>query len=310
MTNEEFSNGFDTLLNSYKHKFEFGDQNSIADVTVDEYEKSLFLTQAQDIIVKSYFTRTLNSSGEGFDDSTRRQMDFSNLVTVKSYSSEDVIKDADSYSENGIILDISDTKALFIINERVTVGKSAAVYEYTKYEDKSALDGKEVYVKTGGRYKKVTYSEAYANTDVFNRTLKKAANEDDKRSLVVVPINYKDYDRMMSKAYNEPLKRQAWRLFGQQENSTEGNTELILRSDSGEFLSYKVRYVKRPRPIVLVDLTQTENQLSIDGVNEVTECELNPVIHQEILQEAVRLVLMTNGIETREMKAIREQDNR
>ena len=75
MTNEEFSNAFDTLINSYKHKSEFGDQSSLADVTIDEYEKSIFLTQAQDNIVKSYFTKSLNPNGEGFDDSTIDEME-------------------------------------------------------------------------------------------------------------------------------------------------------------------------------------------------------------------------------------------
>lgn len=254
MTCEEFSNAFDVLLTSYKHKAEFGDQNSLADIVLDEYEKSIFLTQAQDKIVKSYFTRTLNSDGEGFDDSTRRQMDFSNLVTVATFTTADIKSNANTYSDGGTMFDTSELKALFIINEKI---------------------------KTSG-----------------------GANR------VVVPISYKEYDRQMSKAYSEPLKRQAWRLFGQTENSSEGNTEIIIRSDDGTVAEYKVRFVRRPQPIVLVDLSQTANNLQIDGISAKTECELNPIIHDEILQEAVRLALIHNNVETPDVRAARQANNR
>jgi len=158
MTNEEFSNAFDTLLNAYKHKSEFGDQSSLADVTIDEYEKSIFLTQAQDNIVKSYFQRSLNSNGDGFDDSTRRQMDFSTLITIKTINLASATKTG-GFSAQGYTVSFKDSdftiggvvaSPLFIINEKVTTANG---------------------------------------------------------SYVIVPINYKEYDRIMSRAYNEPLKR-------------------------------------------------------------------------------------------------------
>ena len=83
MTNTEFSDSFDVLLNSYNTKAEFGDQASKREIVLDEYEKSVLLTQAQDIIVKSYFDRNLNSEGQGFDDGTKRQVDFSSLIKVE-----------------------------------------------------------------------------------------------------------------------------------------------------------------------------------------------------------------------------------
>ena len=46
MTTQEFSNGFDTLLNSYRDIKDFGKSNSVYSLELDEYEKSLFLTQA------------------------------------------------------------------------------------------------------------------------------------------------------------------------------------------------------------------------------------------------------------------------
>lgn len=63
MTNEEFSNEFDTLLSSYSVTTPFGVPNSIAPIELDEYEKSIYLTEAQEQIVKELynsFERTEN----------------------------------------------------------------------------------------------------------------------------------------------------------------------------------------------------------------------------------------------------------
>lgn len=48
---QEFSDTFDTILSSYNFKPEFGEDISRADLAFDEYEKSIFLTQAQEQIV-------------------------------------------------------------------------------------------------------------------------------------------------------------------------------------------------------------------------------------------------------------------
>lgn len=46
MTTEEFSNTFDTLLNSYNSNAVFGEAASKQEIVLDEYEKSVLLTQA------------------------------------------------------------------------------------------------------------------------------------------------------------------------------------------------------------------------------------------------------------------------
>ncbi len=249
MTCEEFSNAFDVLLASYKHKAIFGDQSSLADLVLDEYEKSIFLTQAQDKIIKAYFDRSTNSEGIGFDDSPKRQMEFSSLIsTIKI----DVGTDGDFDDRGKTLQWDSDTYPLLFLNEKVILN--------------------------------------------------------DDRSKVVVPLSYSEYNRQMSKSYSEPNKNQAWRLFsGAGSNFSSPTLELILHSnDKDKFKSYKARYVRRPKPIVLVDLSNTSNGLSVNGVITQSPCELNPILHEEILQEAVRLALIHNNIETPETKAARE----
>ena len=61
---------------------------------------------------------------------------------------------------------------------------------------------------------------------------------------------------------------------------------------------YIIRYIRRPRPIVLTDLAAGEysDNLGVDGETETTECELNPIIHMDILNKAVELALSRIGI--------------
>ena len=73
MTTSEFSNEFDVLYNNIM---------SNAAPGLNEYEKSVFLTKAQEEIIKNYFNPKGNKYSEGFDGSAKRQIDFSGLITV------------------------------------------------------------------------------------------------------------------------------------------------------------------------------------------------------------------------------------
>jgi hypothetical protein len=63
--------------------------------------------------------------------------------------------------------------------------------------------------------------------------------------------------------------------------------ELIGKFINEENVTYKMRYVKRPTPIVLVDLSA--DNLSIDSISEVTPCSLPEGVHHIIVQRAVEL---------------------
>jgi len=264
---------FSTLLNSYNTQANFGDQASHREIVLDEYEKSVLLTQAQDIIVKSYFDGSLNPQGQGFDDSTRRQVDFSSLITVATLSTSGATS---KFDERGIMFKLplmgvtaNTCDVLFVLNEK--------------------LDCNTITNATG---------PVYGPTKTY----------------VVVPISHKEYDREMSKAYAQPLKKQAWRLFQNDATGFDVDTELIVNesiakkykaspSAVGDIrIVYKMRYVRRPKPIVLVDLP---DGLSIDGVTAETQCELNPILHVDILNKAVELAIATRG--QREVPQQRQQ---
>ena len=110
--------------------------------------------------------------------------------------------------------------------------------------------------------------------------------ETDKGPKQILPISYTEYTRLMSKPYKEPVKYQAWRLITTSVNNI--TVELIVNSNE-TISEYKVRYIRRPAPIITADLSSDYGDVSINGKSEISECELNPIIHQEILQRAVEL---------------------
>lgn len=57
--------------------------------------------------------------------------------------------------------------------------------------------------------------------------------------------------------------------------------------------NYIIRYVRKPRPIITVDLDGEFSELTIEGYNTKTECELHPVLHLAILKRAVVLADMS-----------------
>ena len=268
MNRSEFSDSFDTLLNSYALRADFGEQSSKQEIVLDEYEKSVLLTQAQDIVVKSFFDRKSNSLGDGFDDSTMRQIDFSSLITTATLTKSP--DQSNVFDDRGIIYTMP-------LRGSISTGNNTfdSTFDYTFFS--SVQNGNITDVLFILNEKLVTHSGEF------------------KKSYVVVPINYKEYDRLMSKPYSQPMKKQAWRLL---QNDTRGfdiKSELIPRwnlSSKEEILQYKIRYIRRPYPIILEDLS---DGLNIDGFSKARDCELNPILHPEILQRAVELAVATRG---------------
>ena len=112
--------------------------------------------------------------------------------------------------------------------------------------------------------------------------------------LTVIPISYEEYDKLMSKPFKRPVKYQAWRLI----NYNSGNKSDLIVGPNDTLTSYTIRYVKRPKPIIVGDLDGlTINGYKWGATNNETatpkvttgECELDPILHEEILQRAVEL---------------------
>lgn len=62
----DFSAQFDVLLNSYFKQSEFGITSEIYDIRLDEYEKSVFLTKAQEELIVEFYSGK-NIQGDSFE---------------------------------------------------------------------------------------------------------------------------------------------------------------------------------------------------------------------------------------------------
>lgn len=231
MTLNDFSNGFDTLLNSWASRDGYGTVSS--DIRLDEYEKSFYLTKAQEEYVLGLYNGK-NLSGESFEytEELRRNLSF-------------LIKEAE--------LPPIETS-----------------------------DGKPLGMESNSKF--FTLPE-----DLWFITYEKAINAgetcDYKHSQEVYPVRQDEYSKLRKNPFRGANDRRALRL-----DLSEGNIEII--SNYG-VTSYYVRYLRRLRPIVVAAL---DADVSIDGVNEATECELPEYLHQRILEMAVMMALRTKGM--------------
>ena len=229
MTVEEFSNGFDSLVASYRRFKDFDKQELLDSIEFDEYEKSLFLTKAQDDLVISLYT-----GKNPFRDS------FEKTEELRRYLSELVVETELSPTENSTgILGMGSRSKFFTLPEDLW---------FITYEQVDVSDAK---------------CEGSSKLDV-------------------VPVTQDEYHRIKRNPFRGANTRRALRL-----DLADGVVEIISKLT---VVSYYVRYIKEPKPIILTELP---NGLTIKELSAVTPCELHTALHQRILEEGVRLALQT-----------------
>lgn len=246
MTTTEFSNEFDVLYNNISSNQAPG---------LNEYEKSVFLTKAQSEILKNYFNPKGNKYEQGFDESAKRQIDFSSLIKMESFRPKEEI--------NGIIK--FDSGSPETVNDVSIVHPSTTLTPLTLHSKGIVFD-----VPTNILF-------------IINEFVRDMGTD---KQFTIIPINYEEFNRLMSKPYKLPLKNQGWRIL--QTNSSL-YSEIILPENLAS-PRYIVRYVKKPKPIILADFS--DSGVSIEGMNKPSGdvcCELDPILHPEILQRAVEL---------------------
>jgi hypothetical protein len=213
MSTEEFEREFDILYNNIM---------SNAAPSIDAYEKSVFLTKAQEEIVTAIY--------DGSFEHTEKFTECLDVLVVTT-----TIDTLDAVS--------------------VEVGK------------KISPDSKMFKLNPAAMF--ITYEELTPNAR------DKCGNE---FRVLVKPIKQDEYYRIMRNPFRRPRQREALRL------NTEDMLEIISTYPS---YSYKVRYLRRPQPIILYD----EPGLTIEGRDSRTECELPPMVHRLILDRAVQMAV-------------------
>lgn len=221
MNVQEFSNSFDTLLQPYITKDNFGEQNNLA---FDEYEKSIFLTKAQEQIVLELY-QELEQSEE-----VRKYL--SNLIKTDNY---------------------------------VPVGEQDETLINNNFKSYKVEISNDILFMI---YEQCTLSDE--NNCINNKIVS------------VVPTIHDDLDKVLKNPFKSPNSRKVIRL------DFDNKIELISKYNIS---NYKVRYLKKPNPIILVAL---EDNLSINnGDTKVSNGETNPILHERIVQRAVQLAVQS-----------------
>ena len=230
MTREEFSSGFDVLLDSYSKISSFGTNNG--DIRLNEHEKSVFLTQAQEEETLSLYTGK-NVAGEGFEKTEEVRRYLSTLIKEAELSAIE--------TTNGKPLGMESNSKFFTLPEDLM---------FITYESVEISDGK----------------------------------CDDMTNLDVIPVRQDEYHKIKRNPFRGANDRRALRL-----DLSDGVIEIVAKFN---VTSYYLRYLRKLRPIVLVNLGDEQ---SIEGVSTVSECELPEMLHQRILDRAVMLALQSRG---------------
>lgn len=122
--------------------------------------------------------------------------------------------------------------------------------------------------------------------DLLFRTLELCKVADPKcgtKDAVVVPVTQDEYWRTARNPFKKPNADKVLRLSYDSQEGDKRYSELI---GSGTILAYTVRYIRKPEPIILEDLSQYG--FSINGETDAKTCKLNEHLHQTILTEAVK----------------------
>jgi hypothetical protein len=214
MTVEEFSNQFDLAIEGY-------------DLEINEYDKSVYLTQAQENICRALYSNQATGDGFESDEKMRRYID--NLVTEQSLELRGINLMIEKKDNGYLAVEADIPKDLWFV-----------VYE-------SAI------------------SEKNLNNEI-----------------IVVPVRVDDYWRTMRNPFKRPNHNKALRI-----DNGNGTFKLVSKDPLNK---YVVKYLKRPNPIILIDLP---DGLLIRDKNKQNTCELNTALHSLILDAAVKLFLST-----------------
>lgn len=226
MNTSEFNNEFDVIYYSAA-------SNGAA--PLDIYEKSVFLTQAQEEIIKNYYNPKSNKLQEGFEKTEKRRKDLGAIV--KAFTSPASFIDT-NYR-------ITERSLFFVIPQDTWL----ITYEHIR----------------------INSSNSCFNNKIITN---------------VIPVKLDEFDTLINNPFKKPDFNTVFRLTADDLQGTK-RVEIVYGENYLPF-EYYLRYIKKPNPIVLGQLSQG---LTIDGVNNTSECELNNIVHREILNRAIELAL-------------------
>lgn len=280
MTSLEFSNSFDIRYNNIMSNQSPG---------LDEYEKSVVLSAAELELVKNYFNPKGNKYQEGYDDSAKRQYDFSTITEIKRYTK--------GFSHYDILGNETQEEDLNEINFREILQYAGDLQDYVGMDQVSAFPMRTRDINVH-RYK-YTLPKDFMYFISEEAELERLINgRKVYRNAIVTPIDYNQLTMLRGSTYKFPVQNECWRVLNKREITTDAE---ILTPYASEIVNYAIRYVRKPKPIILVNIGNVYGT-TIDGewgeglpddVSDAQVCELPEAMHDEIVQRAVEIAKAT-----------------
>lgn len=246
MDNKELSYEFDILYNNIS-------SNQAPGLT--EYEKSVFLTSAQEnFIIELYSGR--NGAGLSFERTEESRAYLDSLLKV---TKEEKVAPEDYNITNEEITE--ENSDFYLVPEDAWF----IIYEGVEFKPESTICSKD--------------------------------------SISVVPITHDEYHKIKNNPFRKFNDRRVLRLEHGTVDIDSRSTRLVelIYTDSirDAISKYVIKYIAKPDPIVLEDLS---DGLTINGFSTKKECTLNPAVHRTILIKAVQLAAMSwnRGLENKQ----------
>ena len=230
MTTSEFKYEFDILWNNIMSNQAPG---------LSPYEISVFLTQAQESIVKGIYNGSLTTPFE----STEEARSYLSPLVLQGYPTKIANQNAYPHITSGTILYNLD--AVLDIQGNPLETPWFITYEGVK----------------------------------FGQSFRCQAGDEG----TVKPITQDTFWEIHRNPFKKDNERRVLRL-----SLKSGSINIVELVTEYTIDKYFIRYIRKPKPIILEDLSQYPN-VSIDGQTQVQTSELNESLHRVILEMAVKL---------------------
>lgn len=260
MTKEEMSVEFDLLYNNIMSNLAPG---------LDNYEKSRFLTMAQEAIVREYYNGT-SPLANSFEKNEAMRRSLANLITSYSRSTDDTYY----ITPNQPLHYITETNVNLNNHDgiRPVIVRNGKIKDYMV---RIPLDVLYVILEY------VTYNDC--DLKCFNN-----------REISVIPVTHDEVQRTVDNPFKGPNLRRVLRLdFGRREGTGSSYPTDNMNKQAIELLSkytiktYTMRYIKKPSPIIIE--TIDESDVKINGERNAMDCKLAEIIHRDIVERAVQI---------------------
>ena len=107
----------------------------------------------------------------------------------------------------------------------------------------------------------------------------------------VIPVTHDEFHLSFKNPFRKPSKRKVWRM----DSFVQGGklvVEIIPSIDFPNIQEYRLRYLSRPKPIIVESFESADDtaglDLSIEGYSTMATCRLNEFAHREIINIAVQ----------------------